>query len=390
MAASARTAARARRLEAQVGDRNLIVRVDRIELSKNLLRGFLAFDELLRTRPEWRGKVVFAAFVYPSREGLPEYLAYRQEVETLARRVNEEWATDDWTPILLDTSDDFPRSVAALRRYDVLLVNPIRDGLNLVAKEGPLLNERDGVLALSREAGVWEELQGGALEVNPFDVAGTADVLAQALDMPADERARRGRPARRGHRVDPRQLARRPAGRGRLAGKLRQQGHPASSASRVIRPAPPAGSSGQHRQRGTPGAQLPPRSASTASRTVERARRPGAAAQPVASELRRPSRSSSTTEPLSIGTGGRSSTDLRAGWMASPRRSAASCAHCSAQSPCSGTARTCSVTDRPLGSTVTPAGAACSASATVAAITSRHWPTSGCSTTVVPSAHSRP
>src|SRR5207302_10403367 len=150
-------------------------------------------DELLRTRSEWRGRVVFGAFTYASRERLPEYLAYRQEVETLARRINEQWGTPGWAPILLDTSDNFPRSVAALCRYDVLLVNPVRDGLNLVAKEGPLLNERDGVLALSREAGVWEELEGIALEVNPFDVAGTAEVLATALTMTAAERAEHAR-----------------------------------------------------------------------------------------------------------------------------------------------------------------------------------------------------
>jgi trehalose 6-phosphate synthase len=176
-------------LEQEIGGRHLILRVDRIELSKNLLRGFLAYEDLLQTRPEWRQRVVFGAFVYPSREGLPEYLAYRQEVETLAARINEQWGTPDWTPILLDTSDNFPRSVAALRRYDVLLVNPVRDGLNLVAKEGPLLNERHGVLALSRESGVWEELGEIALEVNPFDVVGTAGVMAAALAMDEPERA---------------------------------------------------------------------------------------------------------------------------------------------------------------------------------------------------------
>jgi trehalose 6-phosphate synthase len=179
-------------LDQLVGDRHLIVRVDRIELSKNLLRGFLAFEDLLHTRPEWRERVVFGAFVYPSRESLAEYLAYHREVEALARRINEAWATPTWTPIVLDTDDYFPRSCAALRRYDVLLVNPVRDGLNLVAKEGSLLNERDGVLALSRETGVWEELEAGALDVNPFDVAGTADVLAEALVMDPTERARRG------------------------------------------------------------------------------------------------------------------------------------------------------------------------------------------------------
>ncbi|HTJ76535.1 MAG TPA: trehalose-6-phosphate synthase [Acidimicrobiales bacterium] len=171
------------------GDRQLIVRVDRIEPSKNILRGFWAFDDLLRARSEWRGRVVFVACVYPSREGLPEYLAYRQEVESVAAVINDRWATPGWTPILLDTSDNFPRSIAALTRYDVLLVNPVRDGLNLVAKEGAVLNECNGVLALSREAGAWEELGGVALEVNPFDVSGTADVLATALTMAPGERA---------------------------------------------------------------------------------------------------------------------------------------------------------------------------------------------------------
>ncbi|MDQ2826731.1 MAG: trehalose-6-phosphate synthase [Actinomycetota bacterium] len=171
------------------GDRALIVRVDRIEPSKNILRGFWAFDDLLQTRAEWRGRVIFVACVYPSREGLPEYLAYRQEVESVAQVINDRWATPGWTPILLDTSDNFPRSIAVLTRYDVLLVNPIRDGLNLVAKEGAVLNANDGVLALSREAGAWEELGGTALEVNPFDVSGTADVLAMALAMGAAERA---------------------------------------------------------------------------------------------------------------------------------------------------------------------------------------------------------
>jgi len=191
VAESAACSQAVRALDGAIGDRRLLVRVDRIELSKNLLRGFLAFDDLLHTRPEWRGRVVFGAFVYPSRESLPEYLAYHREVEALAARINDAWATPEWTPIIVDTDDYFPRSCAALRRYDVLLVNPVRDGLNLVAKEGSLLNERDGVLALSREAGVWDELEAAVLDVNPFDVSGTADVLAEALAMEPHERARR-------------------------------------------------------------------------------------------------------------------------------------------------------------------------------------------------------
>lgn len=188
VAASAACVEAGNDLRAQVGDRRLIVRVDRIELSKNLLRGFHAYDELLERCPQWREQVVFGAFVYPSRQGLPEYLAYRQETEGLVRQINERWATPGWTPILYDPSDDFPRSVAALCAYDVLLVNPVRDGLNLVAKEGPSVNERDGVLALSRLSGAWTELSEVALGLNPFDVSATADVLDRALSMSAPER----------------------------------------------------------------------------------------------------------------------------------------------------------------------------------------------------------
>jgi trehalose 6-phosphate synthase len=191
VAASSECEEQLRWLDQQVGDKQLIVRVDRIELSKNLLRGFYAFDELLAAAPALRGRVVFGAFVYPSREGLAEYLGYRQEVETVVRSINAKWATPGWTPILLDLVDNYPLAVAALRRYDVLLVNPVRDGLNLVAKEGPGVNERNGVLVLSPGAGVWDELGSHAVEAHPFDVAGTADALLTALTMNADERATR-------------------------------------------------------------------------------------------------------------------------------------------------------------------------------------------------------
>jgi trehalose 6-phosphate synthase len=178
-------------IEEGVGDRLVVARVDRIELSKNLLRGFQAFDDLLDRRPEWRERVVFLASVYPSRTGVPAYIEYQQDVEALVERINERWAASGWTPIVYDTRDDYPRSVAVLRRADVLLVNPIRDGLNLVAKEGGIVNERDAVLCLSREAGVWDEVGEAAVPVPPFDVAGTADALDQALRMPAGERRAR-------------------------------------------------------------------------------------------------------------------------------------------------------------------------------------------------------
>jgi trehalose 6-phosphate synthase len=191
VASSDQCGAELARLDAEIGDRRIIVRVDRIELSKNVLRGFWAFDELLERRPDLVGSVVFAAMVYPSRIGLAEYQAYGQEVQTLAARLNAKWARPGWTPIVIDPDDNYPRSVAALRRADVLLVNPIRDGLNLVAQEGPLVNDRDGILVLSRSAGAWDELGEHAVGINPFDVTGTAAALETALDLPAAERAER-------------------------------------------------------------------------------------------------------------------------------------------------------------------------------------------------------
>ncbi len=178
-------------IDTAVGDRQLIVRVDRMELSKNIARGFDAYDLLLEQRPDLRGRVDFLACCYPSRGGVPAYSRYRDEVEAAAARVNERWGTEEWQPVRLETDDDYPRSVAALRRYDVLMVNPVRDGLNLVAKEGPLVNEHDGQVVLSSEAGAIAELAGAVDEVHPFDLCATAAALGSALDRGPDERRTR-------------------------------------------------------------------------------------------------------------------------------------------------------------------------------------------------------
>ncbi len=191
VAASPEARAASRILADAVGDRLVIARSDRIEPSKNIVRGFLAFDRLLEARPGLRGRVVFVAMVYPSRQGLAEYLAYENEVETAAARVNERWATGDWVPILLDDRDDYARSIAGMQRYDVLLVNALRDGLNLVAKEGPVVNRRDGVLCLSPETGAYDELKSAAVAVHPYDIEQCAGALDDALSMPLDERAAR-------------------------------------------------------------------------------------------------------------------------------------------------------------------------------------------------------
>jgi trehalose 6-phosphate synthase len=174
----------------QVGDRKLIVRIDRTELSKNIVRGLTAYREFLAAHPEWHGKVVHLAFAYPSRHDLPEYREYTAAVQRCAKELEDAFATDDWDPLILNVDDDYPRSLAAFRLADVLLVNPIRDGMNLVAKEGPVLSQ-GCALVLSREAGAAAELGADSLLVNPYDVSGTAAALHEALMMPQDERVKR-------------------------------------------------------------------------------------------------------------------------------------------------------------------------------------------------------
>lgn len=173
----------------EVGDMRVIGRPERLELSKNLLRGFWAYDELLAARPDLHEQVVFVANLSPSRTAVRDYNNYRAEIEASVEEINARWGTDGWTPILYRAESNYPRAVALLRRYDVLLINPIRDGLNLVAKEGPLVNERNGVLLLSREAGAFDELSGIATEVHPYDITQTAQAMSDALDMDEDVRA---------------------------------------------------------------------------------------------------------------------------------------------------------------------------------------------------------
>ncbi|WP_240138201.1 alpha,alpha-trehalose-phosphate synthase (UDP-forming) [Streptomyces sp. MUM 178J] len=179
-------------LREQVGPgRKTIVRVDRTELSKNIVRGLLAYRTLLEERPEWRGHVVHLAFAYPSRQDLAVYRDYTAEVQRLADEINAVFGTPGWTPVVLHVKDDFARSLAAYRMADVALVNPVRDGMNLVAKEIPVVSDDGCALVLSREAGAYEELHEDALPVNPYDVTATADALHRALTMPAGERAER-------------------------------------------------------------------------------------------------------------------------------------------------------------------------------------------------------
>jgi trehalose 6-phosphate synthase len=185
--------ARRETLLASVRDTRVIVRVDRTELSKNIVRGLAAYRELLRTHPEWRGRVTHVAFAYPSRHDLPEYREYTASVLRMAREIEDEFGTAEWTPLLMQVDDDFPRSLAAYRLADVLIVNPLRDGMNLVAKEVPVVSERGCALVLSREAGAYYDLGDDAIVINPYDISATAEALHEALTMDEDERLARSK-----------------------------------------------------------------------------------------------------------------------------------------------------------------------------------------------------
>jgi trehalose 6-phosphate synthase len=186
-----------RGLRDAVRGRKVIGRVDRTELSKNVLRGLLAYRELLRTRREWHDRVVHVVYNYPSREDLPEYREYTAAVERLAREIDDEFSTDEWTPLVLEIGDDYPGSLAAMRLSDVLFVNSVRDGMNLVVLEGIVLSERDPAVVLSRDAGAADTLGDDAILINPFDVSQTAAALHDALVMPDDELRARARRLRK-------------------------------------------------------------------------------------------------------------------------------------------------------------------------------------------------
>jgi trehalose 6-phosphate synthase len=169
----------------------LVVRVDRTDPSKNIVRGFGAFEIYLAAHPEMHRRVRMLALLDPSRQDVPEYAEYLGAIEREARRVNDRFQQQGWTPVELRIDDDFPRSVAAYKQFDVLLVNAIFDGMNLVAKEAPLVNTRDGVVVLSENAGAHAELGDWALTVNPFDVAGQAEAIHEGLTLDQGERHRR-------------------------------------------------------------------------------------------------------------------------------------------------------------------------------------------------------
>jgi trehalose 6-phosphate synthase len=167
----------------------LIVRVDRVEPTKNIVRGFQAYEHLLRHNKELRGQVVFLALLVPSRQGMAEYRRYERQVRAIIDRINARYGTSDWQPVVAIFGNDRARALACMRRYDVLLVNPVIDGMNLVVKEGALVNRRPGVILLSRTAGAYEQMRDHVVGVPPMDVQATAEALEEALATPLEQRA---------------------------------------------------------------------------------------------------------------------------------------------------------------------------------------------------------
>jgi trehalose 6-phosphate synthase len=193
-----------RALEEIAGER-IIVRVDRTDPSKNIVRGFDAFELYLERHPESRGHVTMLALLDPSRQDIPQYAAYLDEIRAAAGRANARFGIEGWQPVVLEIRDDLPCSIAAYKRYDVLLVNAIFDGMNLVAKEAPLVNEREGVVVLSENTGACRELAEWCLVVNPFDLDDQAEAINAALELPAADRRERGEAIRahvREHDID--------------------------------------------------------------------------------------------------------------------------------------------------------------------------------------------
>ena len=166
-----------------------IVRIDRIEPSKNIVRGFRAYSLMLTRHPELIGKVKFLAFLVPSRTHIRQYQRYIQEVEQSIHDVNNKFGNDSWKPIEVFYENNYTQAIAAMKLYDVLLVNSIVDGMNLVAKEGPIVNEKDGVLIISETAGAYEQLKAASFSVSPTDIEGTAMAFYNAVTATEADRS---------------------------------------------------------------------------------------------------------------------------------------------------------------------------------------------------------
>ncbi|MCX6013864.1 MAG: trehalose-6-phosphate synthase [Chloroflexi bacterium] len=178
------------RIRTHLSEKN-IVRVDRTEPTKNIIRGFKSFDLFLERYPEYIGKIKFLAFLVPSITHIKQYQIYNQEVLEIIKAINNKYSKNDWQPIKIYYENNYPQSIAAMCLYDVLLVNAVIDGMNLVAKEGPIVNTRDGVLILSESVGAYQQLKEGVVTLTAVDIEATVSAIYKALTMPAEERKKK-------------------------------------------------------------------------------------------------------------------------------------------------------------------------------------------------------
>ncbi len=190
MAGAAERAPQTVRMRESIGDKHLIIGVDRLDYSKGLVHRFLAFERLLEAYPENRGRAVFMQVAPPTRTEVPEYAEIRRELEEAAGRINGRFADIDWVPIRYLNRNVSRRALTGFFRIArIALVTPLRDGMNLVAKEyvASQAAEDPGVLVLSEFAGAAEQLV-EALLVNPYDIDEMAEAMQRAINMDLGER----------------------------------------------------------------------------------------------------------------------------------------------------------------------------------------------------------
>jgi trehalose 6-phosphate synthase len=178
----------AKKFATQNKNLKIIVRVERADPTKNTVRGLLAYGLMLKKNPELLGKIKYLVFLHSSRAEISLYRDNMNKIKAVAEQINQKYGQGDWQPLELSIEDNYSRSLAALKIYDVLVVNPLFDGMNLVSKEGPIVNEKNGVLILSKNTGAYDELKANALTVNPFDIDETADQMFVALNMKIGKR----------------------------------------------------------------------------------------------------------------------------------------------------------------------------------------------------------
>lgn len=169
----------------------LFYRTDRADLSKNIIRGFKAYDLFLKKHPQYHGKVIFLTTGKPTRTEIPEYEEYHQKIKKLIDEINFKYVHDGWKPIKWIFKADYNLVVAAFKNYDCLIVNPIADGMNIVPKEASAVNENQGALILSETAGCYEELKDHVITINPYDIRQTAQAYLKAVKMSRNERINR-------------------------------------------------------------------------------------------------------------------------------------------------------------------------------------------------------